>query len=176
MHLALTLVEDVIEAFIDDPLPALYEMNPADTTGLDVLYSGGRVDTTVGCNGASCFRVGVALIRRPKNCSQTLRSTLAGWCLVLQYSVGRELSIIYRKAARAESLGGVSTSRTGCVHSRGVVWSIRATFGKKTELFSQALSIYSERIMLGFPQPRTLYPMLLTLDFYAVDTRCTRCC
>ena len=48
MHSALTLVQDVVEVFIDDPLPALYEMNPADTTGLDVLYSGARVDTTVG--------------------------------------------------------------------------------------------------------------------------------
>ena len=47
-HSASTLVQDVVEVFIDDPLPALYEMNPADTTGLDVLYSGARVDTTVG--------------------------------------------------------------------------------------------------------------------------------
>lgn len=45
---ASTLVQDVVEVFIDDPLPALFEMNPADTSGLDVLYSGARVETTVG--------------------------------------------------------------------------------------------------------------------------------
>lgn len=45
---ALTLVQEVISAFIDDPLPALYEQNAGDTTGLDVLYAGARVDTTVG--------------------------------------------------------------------------------------------------------------------------------
>lgn len=65
-HPALTLVQDVVEVFIDDPLPALYEKNPADTTGLDVLYSGARIDTTVGsftwtdhpqhlCNGPVWF-------------------------------------------------------------------------------------------------------------------------
>ena len=40
-------MQDVIEVFIDDPLPALFDLNPDDTTGLDVLYSGARVDTTV---------------------------------------------------------------------------------------------------------------------------------
>lgn len=45
---AKTLVRDVVKPFIDDPLPALYEQNPSDKTGFDVLYSGARRDTTVG--------------------------------------------------------------------------------------------------------------------------------
>lgn len=45
---ALTLVQDVISVFVDDPLPALYEKNAGDTTGLDILYAGTRIDTTVG--------------------------------------------------------------------------------------------------------------------------------
>lgn len=41
------MVQDVVEVFIDDPLPAFYEKNPGDTTGFDILYAGKRVDTEV---------------------------------------------------------------------------------------------------------------------------------
>ena len=53
MYSALTLVQDVVGLFLDDPLPALYELNLDDTTGLDVMYSGTRVSTEVGLVGVA---------------------------------------------------------------------------------------------------------------------------
>lgn len=41
------LVQDIVEEFIDDPLPALYEVNTADLSGLDILYAGKRIETEV---------------------------------------------------------------------------------------------------------------------------------
>lgn len=64
----MTLVQDVVEDFIEDPLPALFEMNPADTSGLDVLYSGARVETTVGGPFADAWRRSLTIrsfVRRP---------------------------------------------------------------------------------------------------------------
>lgn len=40
-------MESIVEELIDDPLPALYEVNTGDRSGLDILYAGKRVDTEV---------------------------------------------------------------------------------------------------------------------------------
>eukprot|EP00752_Nemacystus_decipiens_P006177 g5574.t1 len=44
------LVLNVVEKFIEDPLPLLYEPNTSDLSGLDILYAGKRADTKVALN------------------------------------------------------------------------------------------------------------------------------
>lgn len=41
------LAQNIVAEFIDDPLPALYEVITADTSGLDIMYAGKRIDTEV---------------------------------------------------------------------------------------------------------------------------------
>eukprot|EP00903_Cladosiphon_okamuranus_P013477 g12552.t1 len=50
---AVNLVQEIVAEFIDDPLPALYEVNTADLSGLDILYAGKRIDTEVAIEDCS---------------------------------------------------------------------------------------------------------------------------
>lgn len=53
-------MQNVVAEFIDDPLPALYEVNQADESGLDILYAGKRIDTEVKAEAGMAGRFSAA--------------------------------------------------------------------------------------------------------------------